>query len=219
MSLGIGTALALSGLQRGRLAGLGLVGIGAALVHRGVIGHCHGYHLLGIHTNTLPSATVIPAKQGCQVEQSVTIARSAAELYSFWRNVENLPTIMRHVQRVEALNDRQSRWTANGPLNFALSWEAEIFNERENEFIAWRSLPDSAVDTAGSIRFTPLSHDRGTAVAVNLRYNPPGGKVSEKLAALFGAGLKSQIEEDLRRFKSSMEAGEVPTVTGQPRGE
>jgi uncharacterized membrane protein len=196
-----------------------LLGLGAALVHRGVTGHCHGYHLLGIHTSQQPSATVIPAKQGCQVECSVTIARPAADLYTFWRNVENLPTVMRHLQQVEALNDRQSKWTASGPLNFTLSWEAEIFNERENELIAWRSLPDSAVDTAGSIRFTPLAHDRGTAIVVNLRYNPPGGKVSEKFAALFGAGLKSQIEEDLRRFKSSMEAGEVPSVIGQPRGE
>lgn len=219
ISFALGVTLVLAGANRGKLTGLGLAGLGSALLYRGATGYCHGYQLLGINTAQHPPSTVISTKQGCQVECSVTIAQPAADLYAFWRKLDNLPAVLRHLEQVAIIDEQHSRWTAKGPLNIKLTWDAEIINERQNELIAWKSLPGSLVDSAGSVRFTPLSHDRGTVVYVNLRYNPPGGQVSDKLASFFGLDLKSQIEKDLRRFKSLMEAGEAPNVTGQPRGK
>jgi uncharacterized membrane protein len=42
--------------------------------------------------------------------------------------------------------------------------------------------------------------------------------VGAAIAKLFGESPEQQIQEDLRRFKRVMEAGEIPTTRGQPMG-
>jgi uncharacterized membrane protein len=214
-----GAALAAAGLSgRGKTSWLTAL-VGGGLIYRGVTGHCHTYAALGIDTSQRKSTTVIPAQHGCKVEKKITINRPAAELYSFWRDVENLPRVMSHVKSIEATDRVRSHWTADGVFGKSVEWDAEIFNDRENELIAWRSVPGGQVDTAGSVRFTELPHGRGTEVTIEMKYDPPAGKIGAWVATLSGSDPAKLIEEDLRRFKSVMEAGEAPTIEGQPRGQ
>ncbi|HET6881114.1 MAG TPA: SRPBCC family protein [Pirellulales bacterium] len=217
-----------SAVAGGVLAGWSLVGgrprllplaIGGSLLYRGISGHCSLYRALSINSARSASPAVgVRARHGCKVEHRLAILRPADELYRSWRDVANLPRILRHVVRVEAIDERRSHWAAQAPLGATLEWDAEIINEREPELIAWRSLSGSQVDTAGSIHFQPLTHGRGTLVTVSLKYEPPGGKLTAALAEWTGAGLESRIKEDLRRFKNLAEAGEIPTIEGQPHG-
>lgn len=46
-----GGVLALYGLARGGLMGIGMALTGGALVYRGVSGHCEAYHALGMNTS------------------------------------------------------------------------------------------------------------------------------------------------------------------------
>lgn len=213
-----GAALVLTGLSHGRLSGLLLSLAGGGLLYRGLTGHCYTYQALGINAGEKAGNTVIPARSGTKVDLSVTVNRPIGELYSFWRNLKNLPGTMRHLKSVELLDGNRSRWVAEGPMGLAIEWEAEIFNEREAELIAWRSLPGSQVDTTGSVRFKELANGRGTSVTVSLKYDPPGGKVGTAIEWLMGSDAEQQIDEDLRKFKSRMEAGEIPTVEGQSSG-
>src|SRR5205085_1734457 len=144
-----------------------------------------------------------------------TVLRSAEELYRAWRRFENLPHFMENLESVRTLDERRSRWTARGPFGKRFTWDAEIITDRPGEVIAWRSLPGSAVDTAGSVHFEAAPGDRGTVVRVRLKYDPPTGRAGAALARLFQAAPEQQIREDLRRFKQLMEAGEIPTVVGQ----
>ncbi len=100
-----------------------------------------------------------------------------------------------------------------------MAWDAEITEDRPNELIAWRSLPNADVDNQGSVRFVPAPGGRGTEVHVSLAYNPPAGAVGSAVAMLFGEEPNQQVAGDLRRFKNIMEAGEIPTTAGQPHGE
>lgn len=221
ISLAAGTAVAVFGLVKGQRGRLPLVALGVAIAGRGLTGRCQLYKRLGINTaspRTDRPRTAIPAKQGYKVEKAVTINRPAAELYAFWCDLANLPQVMRHLESVEILDDNRSRWTAVGPLGRPFTWDAEIFNDRANELIAWRSIPGGDVDTAGSIHFVPQSHDRGTEVKVSLKYDPPAGKLGAWIASVLGSDLESQIAEDLANFKRRMETGEVPTVAGQTSG-
>jgi len=99
-----------------------------------------------------------------------------------------------------------------------VEWDAEINNEVANQLIAWRSLEGSSVVSAGSVNFDAAGAGRGTRVTVHLQYSPPGGKVGAAVAKLFGRDAATEIREDLRRFKQLVEAGEVATTSGQPRG-
>jgi len=219
-SIAAGTGLAVYGLSRLKSNGWLWAGLGGLLLRRGVTAHCDVYEALGVNTAGTASDTraALRGSRGANVLESVTINRSIAELYRFWRNLENLPQFMRHLESVEKATDTISRWRAKGPGGMSVEWEAEIYNEVPNKLIAWRSLEGSDVVSAGSVNFDEAGPGRGTRVTVHLQYSPPGGKLGAKIAKLFGADAETEIREDLRRFKQLLEAGEVPTTSGQPRG-
>ena len=216
-----GGALALYGLTRGNLPGVALALLGASLVYRGTTGHCYAYQAMGVNTATgetdNPNVSVRGGR-GVKVEKSITINRPPEELFRFWRNFENLPRVMSHLESVQVTGDNRSHWVAKAPAGTSVEWDAEVYNEKENELIAWRSLEGADVDSAGSVHFTPAPAGRGTELRVVLKYDPPAGKIGAAVAKLFGEEPEQQIEEDLRRFKSMMETGEVPTTEGQPSG-
>jgi len=147
--------------------------------------------------------------QGCKVETSVTIQRRPEELFSFWRDFRNLPRVMEHVERVDVIDDRRSKWHVRRPDGKKLlEWEAEIINEHPNELIAWRTLEGSDVRHAGTIRFAPAPGARGTEVKLAVEYEIAGGAFTRSIAKLFRRAPDQQIREDLRHFKQIMESGE-----------
>jgi len=208
-SLAAGLGLGIAGRARGRLKGLALGALGAGLIWRGYTGHCGCYKVLGINNAKRKSHTAIPAQQGVKIEKTLIIDRPAPDLYRFWRRLENLPQVMRHLKNVRSIDSQHSRWVADGALGKDLEWDAEIINEREDEMLAWASLPGGDVETAGSIHFRPLT-ERRTEVVVSLKYNPPAGKVGAQVATLLGEGLEEKLDEDLNTFKQAMETGMAP---------
>jgi uncharacterized membrane protein len=148
------------------------------------------------------------------VHEAITINRPLAEVYRFWRNFENFPTFMSHLESVETTREGRSRWRAKGPAGFRLQWEADIVGERENEWIAWRSVEGSSVHHSGSVRFEHAPGARGTEVHAQLQYQPKGGPVGQTIARLLGSDPERQIRDDLRRFKQLLETGEIPISEG-----
>src|ERR1043165_6848311 len=191
-----GGALALYGVTRGSLGGIALALVGAALLQRGYTGHCNLYEAVGFNTSgdtpLRNSENVsVPAERGTKVEKSVTINRPASELYSFWRNFENLPLFMNHLESVQSIGGERTHWVAKGPACTSVEWDAEVYNEKRDELIAWRTLEGSQVSSAGSVRFEPAP-DGGTVVRVTLKYDPPGGKLGSFVARLFGENPSRQ---------------------------
>ncbi len=149
------------------------------------------------------------AKRGVRLTQTIIINRSPEELYRFWRDFNNLPTFMAHLASVQITGDTRSHWVANGPGGKKVEWDAEIVDDQANSHIAWRSLPNSDVDSSGSVRFERAPGGRGTLVKVQITYAPPGGALAAKIAKLFREEPGQQVEDDLRAFKQLMETGEV----------
>lgn len=141
--------------------------------------------------------------------RTVTIRRPRADVYSFWRNFENLPRFMRHLEAVHVIDDRRSHWVASGPAGRDIEWNAEITVDRPNELIAWRSLSGADVANDGVVRFVDAPGDRGTEVHVDFAYSPPGGHISAMVAKLFGEEPGIQTRDDLFVFKQVMETGVV----------
>jgi uncharacterized membrane protein len=163
-------------------------------------------------------ADSIEADDSIHVKKSIMIKRPAEEIYSFWRDFKNLPRVMEHLESVEVTGDKRSRWVAKGPAGKRVQWEAETTEDRVNELIAWRSVEGSTVENSGSVRFDPAPADRGTLVRVQLNYRPPAGVLGATIAKFLGEEPELQLEEDLRRLKQVMEAGEIITTAGQPAG-
>ena len=213
-----GGALAVYGLRQRSIGGLCLTLAGTALLHRGVTGHCNTYQFLGLTTNSTTAADgEAPVARDVHVEKAIAIDKTPEELFSFWRQFENLPRFMKHLESVTCTGLNRSHWVAKGPAGKQVEWDAEIYNEKPNEMIAWRSLEGADVVNAGSVHFRPLGV-RGTEVKVVLNYNLPGGKISALFAKLFGAEPGQMIADDLRRLKQILETGEAATTEGQTSG-
>jgi uncharacterized membrane protein len=216
LSVFAGSALLLYGLMQRSAKGLGLALAGGGLLARGATGHCQLYSALGI--NTASEEERSPAKQAIKVTKTMTINARAEDLYYIWRYLESLPHFMRHLQAVYMIDERRSHWVTKGPAGMRFEWDAEIINDVENELIAWQSTEQADVYNSGSVHFHTAPGGRGTEVRVVLRYTPPTGALGVAFAKLFHEEPAQQILDDLRRFKSLVETGEIPTTTGQPVG-
>jgi uncharacterized membrane protein len=143
------------------------------------------------------------------VMRAITIDRGPEEVYAFWRDFENLPRFMEHLESVQVTTDRRSHWKVKAPAGRSVEWDAEMTEDVSGERIAWRSLPGADVPNRGVVRFLRAPADGGTEVHVDLRYEPPAGRAGAAIAKLFGEEPELQLATDLRRFKQVLETGEV----------
>jgi uncharacterized membrane protein len=214
-----GGGLAVFGLKQGGWKGYTLALLGGGLIYRGLKGHCQLYNALGINTASGKGrAASVKHGEGIKIEKSVTINKSPQELYQFWRNFENLPRFMNHLESVTVLDNDLSHWVVKAPVGMNVEWDAQIINEKENEMIAWRSLEGATIPNAGSVHFKTAPEGRGTILKVEINYDAPGGSVTAAIAKLFGGEPGQQVQEDLRRLKQILETGEATTSEAQPSG-
>jgi uncharacterized membrane protein len=208
------------GIRRKRWRPL-LLPLAGNLISRAVTGRCAVNRALGRNSaqgGRASGVASVPRGEGIKVEKSVVVNRPPQELYRFWRNFENLPRFMDHLESVTVLDENRSHWVAKAPAGTTVEWDATINNEIDNQLIAWRSLAGADVNNAGSVHFTPLHNGEWTEVRVVLSYDPPAGKLGALVAKMFGEDPSKQVEDDLRRFKQVMEASEVPAESTQPAG-
>jgi uncharacterized membrane protein len=217
VSVASGAILAGLGIAHRSLSGILVAAVGGFLVYRGASGHCPVYQAMDIDTTEGEASS---ESHGIQVNHAFLVNKSPEELYQYWRKLENLPRIMSHLREVQVVDAKRSHWIANAPIiaGGKVEWDADITRDEPNSVIAWRSTPDSAIETRGEVRFVKALGDRGTEVHVYMEYSPPGGRVGHFVAKLFGEAPTKTIREDLRKFKQTMEIGEISTISGQPRG-
>lgn len=209
-SIFVGGLLAYYGLRNRRsTAGWVSSAVGGFLLERGVTGRCLAYRAIGVDT-----ATPAPV----HLRQAIQVMKPAREVYSFWRDLANLPRFMKHVRSVEVHEGGRSHWVVELTPGQVLEWDAVIVDDRPGERIAWRSVEEAVVDHAGEVRFTELPAGRGTGLEVELAYRPPAGPLGAAAAHLLKRVNAQEVREDLRRFKNVIETGEIPRIAGQPSG-
>ncbi|MBZ6378266.1 cyclase [Pacificimonas flava] len=146
------------------------------------------------------------------VGRAVTINRPRHELYAFWKDFQNLPTVMQNVTSIQPTGkDGRAVWTISAPGGRSVEVETEIVKDEADSLIAWRSVEGSDIDTEGRVEFEDAVGDRGTKVQLVIAYKAPGGEIGRLLAKAFLKEPKIQARHDLKRFKMLMETGEIAT--------
>ncbi len=204
-----GSLLTLWGLKRRGGLGFGAAALGAELVYRGASGHCKAYSALGLSTKEAVrdgEPAEVDHDHSVDVRHSVFISRPREELYAIWRDFSKLPQFMTHLERVDVLSPTKSHWVTKGPAGFSVEWDAEIVDEREGEWIAWRSIEPAEVPNNGTVMFRE-AHGGGTEVFVTLEAQPPAGKFGDMVARMFGRSPDRQVRMGLERFKRMIESG------------
>ncbi|GAA4438238.1 SRPBCC family protein [Pontibacter saemangeumensis] len=213
VSLVGGALLAYYGLSKPNAGGIAMAAVGGALLFRGATGYCPMNEALGRDSSSGRDITI-------EITRSLTINKPRSEVFQFWRQLENLPKFMEHLQDVRQLGPKRSHWVARIPKGVGtVEWNADIVQEEPGSLIAWRSMPGSDIDNAGEVRFTDAPADRGTVVQASISYRAPVGAVGGNIAKLLNPTFRQMVENDLRRFKQLLETGEVVTTEGQPAGK
>ena len=180
-------------------AGVSMLVTGGFLLVRGLSGYCVVNNAVGRNSAHRQGSAV-------EVRTTVSLNKPASEVYSFWRKLENLPRFMKHLETVEEIDQTRSKWTAKGPAGIgSVSWEAEILEDHQNEFISWRSLPGSTIDNAGEVRF--VETPGGTDIKVQMTYRLPGGDVGGAAARLVSPMAQKMMRDDIRDVKNVIEGG------------
>lgn len=209
-----GAVLVLFGLVRRSPLGFLMALLGGGLIYQAVREATGKEVDWKVFEKGMPTLRSIPHGAGIRIEKSVTVQRSPEDLYRFWRDLSNLPHVMQYLESVTVLDSVHSHWVAKAPAGMKVEWDAEIVNDIENELIGWRSVAGADVSNAGSVHFTPAPSGRGTIVRVNLKYDPPAGKLGAAVAKLFGTDPDQTVEQDLRLFKQLMESNRSDLPSG-----
>ncbi|GLV53829.1 hypothetical protein KDH_06800 [Dictyobacter sp. S3.2.2.5] len=212
-----GGALASYGIVRRDWLGAGLAVIGGGLLLRGANGRSVLYKALNINTGgqqLSANVTTIPGNKGIRVSRSRTINKSAQDLYAFWHNFEMAPLYMPGIKVVNATGERTTHWVASG----GNEWNAELLADKSGQLIAWHAHGKPTTANAGKVIFQPAGEGRGTVVTLELDFfqADPLHKIVSHFTSF---GAEYEVAEILRRFKDLMEAGEIPTIKGQPTGQ
>lgn len=190
-----GSLLTLYGLTRRGVAKPVLSTAGMVLTARGMT-NLDTRSLLGLGLG----------ENGIRANKAINIFAPVDEIYRFWRNFENFHLFMSHVKEISVREDGVSTWKVAGPAGSTIEFQSRITQDIPNDSIAWETLPDSQVHSAGFVRFDE-NRDGSTRVSVQMSYVPPAGAVGHAVAQLFGVDPRQAMHEDLLRLKSLLEEG------------
>ena len=197
LSLMGGSLLLMDSLIRRKIYPMELT-IAGYLFYRGLTGHCPAYR-------AMDKIDYYSRGQNINIRTRLVVSRPRAEVYAFWRKLDNLPLFMKHLEKVTVLDDKLSEWTIKIPGGIGtLSWTSEIVKEKLNDFIGWQSQPGSAIEHAGKIDFRDAENG-GTEIHVLLTYHAPAGALGENVVKLFTPLFKNLVKEDVEGFKWYME--------------
>ena len=193
-----GSLLTLYGLTRRGVAKPVLSTAGMVLTARG---------LTNLDTRSLLGMS--SGENGIRVNKAINIFAPIDEVYQFWRNFENFPLFMNHVKEITTRGE-VSNWRVAGPVGSTAEFQSRVTQDSPNDMIAWETLPDSQVRSAGFVRFDQ-NRDGSTRVTVQMNYLPPAGVAGHAVAQLFGVDPRQAMHEDLIRLKTLLEEGKTST--------
>ena len=181
---------------------------GTYLLLRGVTGFCIAYDRMGKNDVDFRTSNV-------NIRTSVTVNRPRDQVYAFWRRLENLPLFMKHLKKVEVLDETTSEWTAAiaGGLG-TIAWKSEIVKDDPGDTLSWRSLPGSSLENAGKITFSD-AWNAGTLVEIVISYHAPLGLLGEKAGRLLNPVFEKLVYEDVKNFKRYIETSGIPAAPAE----
>ncbi|HEX4773647.1 MAG TPA: YgaP-like transmembrane domain [Bryobacteraceae bacterium] len=192
--------------------------LGLDLVCRGVRGQSPLYSVLGFNTaaKRKPGSQIEAASP--EIQRSITIGRSKEELYQFWRNETNLAHIMAHFADVTPRTNGSTHWRVRGPLKQMFEWDSQLTTDEPGSRIAWESLPGTELPNRGEVIFKDAAGGRGSEVFLRMQFEPPLGAAGASIVKALGKVPRLIAGAALRRFKSLVETGELPTLAHNPSG-
>ena len=180
---------------------------GGYLLYRAVTGHCSVRGALSGRRTGENGGEL-------KVRTHVVVNRPRAEVYAFWRRLENWPLFMRHLEHIDELDERTSAWRLKMPGGMGdIRWEARIVKEEKDTELSWHSVEGAVVRNTGKINFSDTP-GKGTRIDVMIVYGVPSGSIGERMAGLLTPAFRRRVEDDIHQFREYLGTEAVNGMNG-----
>ncbi|RKF25311.1 cyclase [Micromonospora globbae] len=146
-----------------------------------------------------------PRRDGSAVEARVTVERPVADVFGFYRDLENLPRFLGDVTEVRRTGPATYRWTVVGPLGVRVRSTIRLTEARADELIRYETTGPPGLRARWTVHFTPGPG----RTEVHQVLATPLGAVGHALLRLVGKPPGAEVAANLRRLKQVLETGVV----------
>ena len=157
-------------------------------------------------------------KRRLDVRSSVEIARPVADVFDFFKDLENLPLVIRAVTAVYDSQDGHSHWVVRSRRGVALEWDAVTTKYVPRSVIGFESVPGGPVEVSTTLRFVPLAADR-TRLDVDVVYRTLHTELSDAIRALLSRRPSRRMQIDLENTRTYIESLAPSPATGALPGQ
>lgn len=207
--VGLGIALVIAGLRRRSVVGAAIAVLGSWLTYRAIRGSDGESGGDRAESRTDDEEAMV-------VRRSITVGAPAGDLAGYFQDASQLDRVLGDAIEVTGAGDDAHEWTVRGPGGRALSWKTRIVEDRPDERLRWTARNGSWLAVDGAVSFEPAPADRGTEVTLELRADPPGGRLGARALEQVGIVPASLVGRALDRLKSLAETGEIQTLDRNP---
>jgi uncharacterized membrane protein len=137
-------------------------------------------------------------RRAAQVRTSLLVERPVREMFAFWSDFANFPRLIEGLEGVQDFGDGRSRWTLRLGSGALLEWDATVTKYVPGQVIAWESVADSPVASAGIVRFEALGPTR-TRLDVDVSWAPGATSTREALRAFTVRRGGDRLRDELAR--------------------
>jgi uncharacterized membrane protein len=211
MPVRLGAALVagmLLGMWRPRERRSAAVGVAGALLAGYAMREAASDALIGAGLN----------RQRVELHLALDVARPVHEVFTFFRDFENFPHLLRELHRVEDSQDGRSHWEIRGRDGELIEWDAVVTKFLPNCVIGWESVPGAPVRSSGIVRFSPLP-DGGTHLDIALDYSPLHGSLAAAARAFVAPRPGKRIRAELSRSAAYLESAAAAPRTQDIEGD
>ena len=150
------------------------------------------------------------ASDTTDIMSSVTIARPAHEVYTFYADMTHFPQFLGDVMDVQPAGPNRYRWTIQGPMGIPVHWVVDILKARPDALLCYGTEVTPGLRGTWTTTFEPV--DQGAGVRVTQRLHMPFATLSNAILTLMGKSPQGEVEANLQRLKELMETGRVTTT-------
>ena len=202
------------------MGGAGLVLVAGGMSSRrnaGLLGCVMGGALFARAATNIPLRRLADGRvEALRIRKTLHVSAPVERVFDTLARYENFPLFMRNVRSVRTNPDGTSHWCVAGPIGTTVEWDAETVRFEPNAIIEWRTAEDALIRHSGSICFE--GENGHTCLDIQMHYSPPAGVLGHGLAWLIGIDPKRELDDDLVRLRSFLEAGKVASDSAVQAG-
>lgn len=160
-------------------------------------------------------------KQGKQMAAHTvqTIDATPEQVFNLYTRIEALPIWQEGVVSVERTGPKRLHWKMQDPgTGTHFEFDSVELESVPGKRHVSRVTSGPTAGTTETLTLAPHPAGRGTVATLVAEYTLPGGWVTKAVAAVVSRTPAQVLIENLRHLKELLEAGEIPTVEGQPAG-